>query len=706
MEKITKGHPLTQSPDFIKQNTETLKSLFPTIVKEGKIDFEELKALLDEDLETEDEYYRLTWAGKSMARREATKPSTATLLPCKEESKNWDTTQNIFIEGDNLEVLKLIQKSYSNKIKMIYIDPPYNTGKDFVYKDNYSDNLTNYLRFTGQLDETGRKLSTNTEADGRYHSNWLNMIYPRIILARNLLKDDGVILIHIDENEKENLVLILNEIFGEENNLGQIVWDKGNPKGDAKGIAYQHEYILCYIKNREYLISKETIQRLKKNSSTILKKAEELYSKLGERDFPYELSQLIKKYNLRTESLDSLKKVYDLDLINKELSDWIKKQDFSGGEKAYCKIDENGDVFQTVSMAWPNKKQAPDEYFIPLIHPVTGKECPIPERGWRFPVKTMKELLEKGLIVFGEDENTQPRSKYLLKENLNENIPSIIFFGGSDDNLFSKWKIPFENPKPFKFSAELIEYFIDENDIVMDFFAGSGTTGHAIYELSQKFKNLKFILIQLPELTSEKSFAYKAGFKSIAEIAKQRIRKAGEKIISEKQEKLKQLKTSVEGKILLDDIQQQIDNLDKSIERLDVGFKVFKLDSSNINAWDGDPEKLEQTLFNAASNIKENRTEVDILYEILLKYGLDLVQPIKQKIISGKTVFNIGGGVLFICLADDVTTSVADGIGKWKEELKPATCKVIFKDTGFTDVEKTNSIQILKRYGIEEVNTI
>ena len=249
MEKIDKGHSLSQSTDFVAQNIETLKTLFPTIVKEGKIDIKELQALLGDEVEAEDEYYRFTWAGKSTARREANKPSTATLRPDKENSKDWDSTQNIFIEGDNLEVLKLLQKSYANKIKMIYIDPPYNTGKDFVYKDSYNDNLGNYLAITGQVDEEGKRINTNSESDGRYHSNWLNMMYPRLKLARNLLKDDGVIFISIDDNEISNLRKVCDEIFGEENLFADMVVIRAEGGGLAKKVIKGHDYLLVYTKS-------------------------------------------------------------------------------------------------------------------------------------------------------------------------------------------------------------------------------------------------------------------------------------------------------------------------------------------------------------------------------------------------------------------------------------------------------------------------
>jgi adenine-specific DNA-methyltransferase len=626
MEKIDKGHPLSQSTDFMAQNIETLKTLFPTIVKEGKIDIKELKALLGDDVEIEDEYYRFTWAGKSMARREANKPSTATLRPDRESSKDWDTTQNIFIEGDNLEVLKLLQKSYANKIKMIYIDPPYNTGKDFVYKDNYNDNLGNYLSITGQVDDDGKRINTNSESDGRYHSNWLNMMYPRLRLARNLMTDDGVIFISIDDNESSNLKKICDEIFGEENFVSDIIWERSYaPINMVKHFSKSHDYILCYAKNIPFL------------ECFGLERPESTNSKYGNPD-------------------------------NDPRGDW-RTDNLSVGPVVESKVYE-------------------------IITP-SGRKC-LPPKGrcWLYTKERYEEMVADNRIWFGEDGNNVPAPKRFLSEVKQGLTPMTIWkfseVGHNQDSMrelreiFDGEKI-FDYSKPVKLISRIIQLYSSQNDFVLDFFAGSGTTAHATMHMnSEDGGNRKFICVQLPEPTEEKSEAYKAGYKTISEITKERIRRAGEKIKSEMKEDL----FSEQGKTL------------------DVGFRAFNLDSSNIRAWDGNPDALEDNLFNAGSNIKENRAEEDVLYEILLKYGLDLTMPIEQKAIAGKQVFNIGMGALFICLGDNITTPVAEGIGKWKEELQPATSKVIFKDTGFTDVEKTNSIQILKRYGILEVNTI
>ncbi len=511
-----------QTPDITDQNIEQIAKLFPNVITETKddegnttkaIDFDLLKQQLSEVLvEDDDERYRLDWPGKKASLLKANTPITKTLRPCREESVNFDTTENLYIEGDNFEVLKILQESYLNKIKMIYIDPPYNTGKDFVYTDKFKIDKEDYEAEIGAVDEEGGRLFKNTDTNGRFHSDWLSMMYERLLVARDLLKDDGVISIHIDEHEQYNLEKILNEIFGEDNSIGTIVWDKRNPKGDATGIAYQHESILFFCKDRDVFKEKCKLKRPKENANKMLSKVKQLISKYGRVN-------------------ESVKREYKL---------WLKNQGFSGGEKAYNLIDDIGDIYRPVSMAWPNKKKAPDEYFIPLIHPITKKECPIPERGWRNPPATMKKLLNDGLILFGENEKTQPNRKYLLKENMFENVSSMLYFGGSDDKLLSSLGVYFDTPKVVEVSKRIILPFCSSNDIILDFFSGSSTTAHAVMQLnaedastgSAQVGNRKFIMVQLPEKTDEKSEAYKAGYKTIADIGKERIRRAGKQIIN------------------------------------------------------------------------------------------------------------------------------------------------------------------------------
>ena len=619
IEKINQGDQLSQSADLVNDNIDKLKMLFPEIVTEGRIDFKVLQQVLGEELEEEEEYYRFTWSGKSQARREAHKPSTGTLLPAKEESLDWDTTENMYIEGDNLEVLKLLQKSYAGKIKMIYIDPPYNTGKDFVYKDNYKDNLKNYQEVTGQIDSDGNKISTNSDSDGRYHSNWLNMMYPRLRLARNLLKEDGVIFMSIDDNEINNLSNICNEIFGE--NLVEIyVWDVREdgtmPKTAKKTVRKEHEYLIAAYKTEEF-------KSLSKYTS---------FKYLG------------------------LKGWSNAD--NDPRGNWMSANisrgsgDGSGGSKSYTITNPSGKTFN---------------------------------RDWSISEDEFNEMLKNNRIYFADNGKGVPRKKIFQNEPV-DSIQSSIFEKLQSSQSASKFlkeelgNIEFDYPKPINLIKRIIQIASSNNDLVVDFFSGSGSTAHAVMQLNtEHVENRKYIQVQLPEPTEEKSEAFKAGYKTIAEIGKERIRRVVQKIKEENPEKSKDM---------------------------DLGFKVFKLDSSNIKSWDGNPDNLNESLFDAVGNIKTDRTEEDVLYEILLKYGLDLTLPIEERIIEGKKVFNVGLGSLFICLADNITAKVAEGIGQWKEACSPEICRVIFKDNGFTDVEKTNSAQTLKRYGINEIRSI
>lgn len=625
--------------DIVAENVGKLKELFPEAFTEGKVDFDALKEVLGTFVDDRDERYSFTWNGKSKARMIAQTPSTGTLRPCREESVDWDSTQNIFIEGDNLEVLKLLQKSYHKKVKMIYIDPPYNTGKDFVYKDNFKDNIKNYKEITGQVDGEGRNLSNNPETSGRYHTDWLNMMYPRLKLARNLLKDDGVMVIHIDENEYPNLEKMLSEIFGEENNLGTIVWDKRNPKGKVAGVAQQHELLSIYSKSKNSFKELCELKRPKENAQQMLKKAATLIRNAGEVN----------------------------ETVRSEFKKWIAGKNFSGGEKAYNLIDDKGKVYQSVSMAAPDKPETRSHR--PLMHPMTNKPCPVPEKGWRYPDISMDELLKSGEILFGADETTQPRRKYLLKENLYENVPSLLYFGGSDDAL----GLPFDNPKPVLVAKKLLESVCKADDTILDFFAGSGTTAHAVLDQNLDGNNRKFIAVQIPEpIYNNKQFQF------VSDITKVRIRRSAAKIKEENPE--------YDG---------------------DLGFKVFKLDSTNIKPWEVDFDLTERTLEDFISNIKTDRREEDVLYEILLKYGLDLTLPISERTIAGKKVFDIGMGALIICLADAISLEVVEGIAKLKDELNPEIMRVVFKDSGFKDdVVKTNAVQILKQAGIVDIRSL
>ena len=668
MERITNQSAESKSLDITDANIEQLRQIFPEVFSEGKVDFEALKDALGGSINDTEESYQLSWNGKNKTRQITRTVSNGTLRPCKEESVNWESTENLFIEGDNLEVLKLLQKSYHKTVKMIYIDPPYNTGGDFVYEDNFKDNIKHYLEITSQVDSAGNQLSTNSESSGRFHSSWLNMMYSRLKLAKNLIKNDGCIVIHLDEHENYHLRIMLNEIFGEDNFLGEICWDKGNPKGDSTKIAYQHESILIFAKNIEVFKEKNTIIRPKENAEKMISKAKQLFSKLGSSSVPTDLKKLNSRYNLSLD-LNKYSKVYSLEDIQSEFKEWVSKQNYlSGGEAAYNKIDVNGNVYRTVSMAWPNKKKAPDDYFIPLIHPITKKACPVPDRGWRNPPETMAKLEKEGLIVYGEDETKQPEKKYLLKENMYENVPSILKFAGSDDALLKKLEVDFDNPKPVGFAKKLISYFTEKNDVILDFFAGSGTTGHACLNFGLEDER-KFILVQLPEPTSTKSMARKNGFKFISEITKFRLKKV--------------------------------------CQDSNAGFKVLKLDETNIKPWDADFDDPKGVFLNSIESIKDGREDDDVLYEVLLKYGIELTTYIEEELIEGKKVYVIGAGALVVCLDDEITTSLVESICKLEQVEDSETTQVVFKDAGFADSTiKTNAVQILKQAGIEDVKSL
>ena len=649
-----------ESPDMTAQNIDRIAALFPNCVTEASdghggikraINFELLKQMLSPDVVDGDERYEFTWVGKKAAIVEANKPIRKTLRPCVEESKNWDTTENLYIEGDNLEVLKLLQESYLGKVKMIYIDPPYNTGNDFIYADDFMRSQEEENEQMGMYDEDDNRLFKNTDSNGRFHSDWCSMIYSRLMLARNLLSDTGVIVINMDENEITNLQKICAEVFGASNDLGTIIWDKRNPKGDAQGVSYQHEYILVYAKNKYAFTSQCKMQRPKKNAAAILKKASQLFSKLSTS--------------------------YTLSDINRDFSTWVRTQtDFSGGEKAYNRIDENGDVYRPVSMAWPNKKKAPDDYFIPLIHPVTGKECPIPERGWRNPSSTMQKMLESGLILFGKDETTIPNSKYLLKENMYENIPSMLYYGGSDTDLLSQLGIPFDTPKVVDICVEHIKSFSSNGDVILDFFSGSATTAHAVMQLNaEDGGRRKFIMVQLPEKCDEASEAYKAGYKNICEIGKERIRRAGDKIKSESP---------------------------MTTQDLDVGFRVLKLDDTNMKDVYYAPDDYDQgMLAGLESNIKEDRTDLDLLFGCLIDWGLPLSLPYKSEQIDGCTVHTYNDGDLIACFDANVPESVV------KEIAQRRPLRAVFRDSGFaSSPEKINVFEIFKLYMPEDAGDI
>lgn len=564
IERINPKDPLSQSKNLIHDNIETLKTLFPQVVTEAKIDFNVLEEILGEELEKEDEYYRFTWAGKTQARREAHKPSAGTLRPAREESLDWETTQNLYLEGDNLEVLKLLQKSYGGRVKMIYIDPPYNTGEDFVYRDNYRDNIRNYHELTGQLDSEGNRLTINSDSDGRYHSNWLNMMYPRLILARNLLRDDGVIFISIDDNEVENLIKLGNEIFGESNYIGAMVWKKTeNIKMDSKFFSVNKDYVIVF--------RKKSLQGFGKRKSDLER------FKLKDDKGRYYLRKLDSKSSSYSKSMDYV----------------IEHQ----GVKYYAGGDYNKYIQR--QKYGGNKKDSI----------------------WLWSESKFKEGLLNNDIVF-KNNNVYNKVRYdgKAKKPYTDFIdaPSGQTSQRELNDLFGGSRV-FDSPKPYQLIDLLLNLGeLDENEIIIDFFSGSASTHHSVlHRCINRNVRCRVISIQLPEPVSEKSEAFKSGYSSIAEIGRDRIYRVVQKIKEEHPTKSK---------------------------KMDLGFKVFKLDSSNIKSWDGSPESLESNLYDAIDNIKIDRTEEDVLYEILLKYGLDLTLPVEERLIAGKKVYKIYGG--------------------------------------------------------------
>ena len=617
------------SMNLVQENAKKLKEIFPEIFAEDKIDFDLLEQICCgggvQKLEDSKERYSLTWNGKARARQIAQEVSTGTLRPAKEESKNWDNTENIYIEGDNLEVLKLLQKSYHGKIKMIYIDPPYNTGKDFVYKDNFKDNIENYKKVTGQVSEEGTKLTTNTDTDGRYHSNWLNMMYPRLKLSRNLLTDDGVIFISIDDNEQANLKKLCDEIFGEENFVAQIVWERAYaPVNLKKHFSESHDYIICYSKNINLSINNG------------LKRSEEADNRYSNPD-------------------------------NDPRGIW-KSGDLSVGPAIKEKVYE-------------------------IITPSGRKILPPNGYCWRLDKEKFKEYVKENRIWFGRDGNNVPSIKRFLSEVKQNVTPMTIWkyteVGHSQDatkklkELFHEVHV-FDYSKTVELIKRCIELYTVQDDIVLDFFSGSATTAHSVMQLNaEDGGNRKYIMVQLPELCDESSEAYKAGYKNICEIGKERIRRAGEKIKSDESLPL------------------------ENREKLDVGFKVFKLDSSNIKEWDTDTENLQQSLLDSIENIKRDRKTLDVLYEILLKYGLDLNIPIEEN----KDFYSIGGGSLLVSLNKEINNEVINSICKEYKNLleidKDFKTTVILRDNSFkNDVDKTNAIKKLEQVGINEIRSI
>ncbi|MGA4475945.1 site-specific DNA-methyltransferase [Ectopseudomonas chengduensis] len=698
MQKIDAQSPEAHSADLKAENLDKLKALFPELITEGPngvaVNQDVLKQLVGDATVTDaDEKYGLNWHGKRAARQLALTPSTGTLLPCPNESVDWDTTQNLMIEGDNLEVLKLLQKSYAGKVKLIYIDPPYNTGKDFVYPDNFQDNINNYLELTGQI-QSGAKISSNTESSGRFHTDWLNMIYPRIKLSRNLLTQDGVILVSIDENEIENLLQLMNEIYGEENFISCLTWEKSR-KNDAKFFSNGHEYIAVYAKSQSHLREKRITWREEKPG------AREIWDKYLE-----------------------LRSVHPQDdhLIEEALQTWFSELPKTHPSKKwsrYKRVDKHG-PWRDDNISWPGGGGPTYD----VIHPKTGLPCKVPERGWIFSTpEEMQRRIDAGVVEFREDHTEPPFRKSHIRpipleteeitpdedtddseiddndEELATQVRGSYFYKQSQVSvkylreLFGK-KV-FNNPKDVDEITRLISYTTgdDPKALIMDFFAGSGTTGESVMRLNAGDNGArKYILIQLPEPLDASKKEQKSAAKFCDEIGKPRL------ITSLTCERLRRA-----GKLILSN---------HSDAQIDIGFRLLKLGTSNIRAWNPTASDLKKEMFEHENHILPDRHETDILTELLLKLGLDLCVPIEQQQIAGKTVHSIGGGVLLACLTEQITRDqvedLAQGIVAWHKAQAPAsdsTC--VFRDSAFADdIAKTNLAAILNQAGIKNVRSL
>lgn len=591
----------------INENIKKLESLFPEIVKDGQVDFEALKQELGQFEEVGKEKYELTWPGKTKAKQLANTDIVGkTLKYVPEDSKNPETTENLYIEGDNLEVLKLLRNSYYGKIKMIYIDPPYNTGNDFVYKDSFAMEVTENEKIEGNIDEEGNRLIKNQEGSGRFHSNWLNMMYPRLKIAKDLLKDDGVIFISIDDNEVENLKKVCNEIFNEKNFVGEIIRKTKSMTADnGNGFNLQHENLMIYAKNKMnvYLLGKE-----------------------------------------------------------KEFENYSNPDNDPNGD--WCSGD-------------PSAKSGGDTTYFPIVNPYTNKvDYPPKGRYWAFSQSTLKNYIERGKIKFKKDYKENERGfifKRYKNEAMNPYNPVNSLFAIENEfmnqNATTELKELFAEsifsyPKPIAYLYELIKCSAnDDSDIILDFFAGSGTTAHAVIQLNaEDGGNRKFIMVQIPEPCDEKSEAYKAGYKNICEIGKERIRRAGEKIKEEFKDK-------------------------EGIEKLDVGFKVFRVDGTNIR-WNNEALKegqitIEESTLKNKDLIDFNHgfTDIDVVYEIILRHrDFPLTSKIERLSNIGERTYIFADAVV-VCLEEKVTDKIVDGIAA----IEPKPIKVIFRDSAFED---------------------
>ena len=654
MERLTADHPEIRGLDPIEANRMQLRDLFPEAFTEGKVDFDVLRQLLGDDVDAGEErygmnWYGMNWHGKRAARQLALTPSVGTLRPCPEESVNWDTTRNLMIEGDNLEVLKLLQKSYYGKVKLIYIDPPYNTGNDYIYPDDYHDSIGRYKAITGQIDGNGHKVSSNGDSSGRFHTKWLNMMYPRLRVARDLLRRDGVIMISIDDHEIHNLKSMCCEIFGEENFLSVLIWNKQHSQQQGL-IKRYHEYVMLFAKDAEMVktigggqghIDAGALKRISRGNPA--------------SDFTFPAGT-------RFDAPDGFE-------LTGQFGDAERVEVVSG--RFMCK---DGRTMEEVTLraGWTQRKQM-ESYF-------AGNET--------------YDSREQKIIEFYFSSTGKLKC---LKERVRITPSSLLQKYGMVSEQTSRLSklmgAPvFPTPKPVEMMKEFIGWFTNEGDITMDFFAGSGTLAEAVYRTAcDNATPKRFILVQLPQPVASDNpneaaaanYCYRLGkSRNLAELTKERLRRSSKSAEEE-----------------------------PCNDNGDLGFRVFKLDTTNIRAWEPDPDSMLESLDDAVEHLKANRSEDDILYEIVLRLGLDLASRIETREIAGKRVHVVGDGELVVCLAAAIGHGEVDplvlGIVQWRKEFAAEETMLVFRDSAFADdVAKTNVNEILKQSGFSNVRSI
>ncbi len=650
------------SKDLVAERIATLKELFPEIVTESAeressdshcIDFDKLRLLLGDEVDEGQERYAFTWPGKANAIRQSQIPSTATLRPCVEKSRGRDgedgsfDSDNIYIEGDNLEVLKLLQRGYHGKVKMIYIDPPYNTGSDFIYKDSRTSTIAEYREQAGL---TGQ---SNAKTDGRFHAKWCSLLYPRLKLARELLTNDGIIVVSIDENERTNLQLLLNEVFGETNFAGEIVW-KNSSKNDQAYISMQHEYMLVYVKDKGANPGNWTERK---------EGLDEIYA-----------------------AFEGFRAQYgnDWKAIHKAALNWYKQFPPSNpiyGSKHYSWMDERGVYFPS-DISGPNAGQ----YVYDVKHPVTGKICKMPSTGWRYPQSEMERRISEGLVHFGDDETTAPNNKTYLANTESQSLTSMLFQDGRSaskrlERLFGE-KV-FSNPKDENVLIKLFTAFgITDGDVVLDFFSGSGSTGDAVAQYCKATgRKVSWILVQLPEDLKDNLRTASGSNKAITRNAINYLERRGQPALLTNlaEERLRLAKNR---------LVEEADSTQNSLfheegQPVDTGFRVFELDESGIEK----PEPGQLLL----DVVKPDRSEEDIVFEMMLKWGLELTLPIEREEAAGYPVYSVAYGELVCCLVDGLTMEALDAIA----DMEPR--RVLMRDSILTDTLKLNAVQAFKR---------